>query len=69
MKLDTTMIDYGDGTVRWWCAYGLHRVDGPAVMKANGYRGWWLYGHRYEPMEWMLKVHELGLEDGNIERR
>ena len=40
----------------------LHRTDGPAFVGQNGRKEWWLYGVRYDPLEWMLKVHELGLK-------
>ena len=46
-----------------WCQNGeTHRIDGPAVEWANGDKDWYLYNVKYDPMEWLLKLHELGLK-------
>jgi len=37
----------------------IHREDGPAIIWSNGDKEWWLNGKRYDPMEWLLKLHEI----------
>ncbi len=36
------MCDYQE----WWTDGELHREDGPAVIRYNGEKQWWLWGHR-----------------------
>jgi len=48
-----------DGTKVWYRHGFLHREDGPAVIWDNGVKYWFLNGAQYEPMEWLIKVHEL----------
>ena len=46
--------------VKQWFIHGvLHREDGPAIEWDNGSKEWWLNGVQYEPMKWLLKLHEL----------
>ena len=41
-----------DGNKRWYNADGqLHRLDGPAVEWANGYKEWYLYGKELSEAE------------------
>ena len=48
---------------KYWYWHGaLHRKDGPAVEGSDGRRRWFLYGEEYEPMAWLLKLHEMGIE-------
>jgi hypothetical protein len=35
------------GTKRWGLNSNLHRVDGPAVERADGRKEWWLNGKRH----------------------
>lgn len=56
---DGPAIIYDDGAESWYRYGELHRVDGPAYIDECGYKEWWLFGVHYEPMEWMIKVHEL----------
>ena len=52
----------GNGTKFWYQDAMKHRIDGPAVEWENGDKEWWLYGTRYDPIVWLLKVHEWGLK-------
>ena len=40
------LIEYADGTKRWYLNGKLHREDGPAFECANGSKGWYLNGKR-----------------------
>lgn len=56
------------GEIRWWNDYGLHRIDGPAVIYANGDRAWYFNGmlHReYEP----AFIHENGDQEWWIDNK
>lgn len=48
------------GTKRWYLAGKLHRVDGPAVERASGGRGWWLAGRRFKSKESWFKSLSAG---------
>ena len=48
--MSNPVID-SSGTKRWYNADGqLHRLDGPAVEYADGYKAWWVNGqlHRLD---------------------
>ena len=51
---------YPDGAHYWYLNGRLHREDGPALISSSGKKYWYLHGKRYEPVEWMFKLHELG---------
>ena len=51
-----------DDSTKWYQNDMLHKCDGPAVIRKDGSKEWWLVGIQYEPTEWMLKVYELGLK-------
>jgi hypothetical protein len=39
---------YEDKTIRWFNDKGeLHRLDGPAIERANGYKAWFVDGKRH----------------------
>ena len=58
-RVDGPAIEMHDGS-KAWLRHGLrHREDGPAIVWANGDRQWFLNDINYDPIEWMLKVHEL----------
>ena len=40
----------------------LHREDGPAIEYQCGEKCWFLHGKEYDPISWLLKLHELGLK-------
>lgn len=61
-RVDGPAIVYPDGTKFWLQNDQFHRADGPAVELHNGEKYWWLNGDEYDPLEWLLKVHELGLK-------
>ena len=46
----------------WVYKNKLHRTDGPAIEWADGTKEWYLFGDQYEPLAWLLKLHELGLK-------
>ena len=33
-----------NGDIYWYKDDNLHREDGPAVIRADGYKGWWKNG-------------------------
>jgi len=41
------MMVLTDGTKEWWLNGNLHRIDGPAVERANGTKEWWLNDNRH----------------------
>ena len=46
--------------VKQWFIYGKrHREDGPAIEYNGGKKLWFLHGIEYDPIEWLLKVHEI----------
>lgn len=47
-KSDSTMIVDEYGT-KWWRnkENKLHRTDGPAVIKKDGYKSWWIHGKKH----------------------
>ena len=50
------------GDKYWYRFHNLHRLDGPAIECVNGDKAWFIYGERYEPLAWLLKLHEMGIE-------
>lgn len=36
--------EYYNGTRFWYVNGQRHRADGPAVMRVDGYREWWVQG-------------------------
>jgi len=58
---DGPAVIYNDGAKEWWLNGKFHRVDGPAIEYLDGFKVWYLDGVEYNCVEWMLKVHELGL--------
>jgi hypothetical protein len=38
---------YEDGDKHWYLNGKLHREDGPAVERSNGYKSWYLNGKRH----------------------
>ncbi len=62
------------GTKWWWLNGELHREDGPAVERSNGYKSWYLNGelHREDGpavelangyKEWWLNGEEVTEEE------
>jgi len=49
-----------DGTQEWRVNGELHRVDGPAVIRANGTQVWWVHGKSItgEVEQWMIS-HDI----------
>lgn len=50
---------WSNGDEFWHRNGKLHRTDGPAVKFADGHQEWWLNGVAYDPLDWLLKLHEL----------
>lgn len=48
-----------DGYKSWWIDGKRHREDGPAIELADGRKLWFLNDEELDPIEWLLKVHEL----------
>lgn len=62
-RKDGPAIRTAAGKTEFWYLRGLfHREDGPAVIFEDGEKAWYLHGCRYNCVEWMLKVHKLGLK-------
>ena len=38
------IVEYADGTKKWYVNGNLHRIDGPAVEYADGDKEWWFNG-------------------------
>ena len=49
-----------NGARYWYLNSVYHRTDGPAIEYADGEKFWFLFGVKYDPVTWMIKVHELG---------
>jgi len=58
----------------WYRAGKLHREDGPAVERPNGYKGWYQHGKRHREdgparewadrhKEWWINGQEMSEED------
>ena len=47
------------GTKIWTKNGHCHRIDGPAVIYSDGDKRWFLKGIEYDPMTWLLKIHEM----------
>lgn len=41
-----TVKVWGDGHKEWRVGGDLHRIDGPALERADGTKEWYLYGKR-----------------------
>jgi len=54
---------YKDGTIRYKLNGLRHRLDGPAVIRADGTQEWWLNGKRYDFDDYCKK---LNLTDEDI---
>lgn len=55
-------VEHTDGLKIWIVHDKIHRTDGPAIEDPEGHHEWWLDDIRYDPVTWMIKVHELGLK-------
>ena len=47
-----------NGSVRWY-KHGtdkLHRIDGPAIERANGYRAWYIEGKKLSEKEFLQQT-------------
>ena len=52
--LEIIVNGYGD---KYWFLNGeLHRVDGPAIERANGNKEWWLKGKNFKTKESWFKA-------------
>ena len=51
-----------EGHLEWYRNGKLHNEDGPAVVWPDGTKEWYINDFEYDPIEWMIKVHELGLK-------
>ena len=58
-RVDGPACEWADGSKSWWVNGKRHRTDGPAIEHSNGQKFWYLFGKEYDPLEWLLKVHEL----------
>ena len=57
MKTQSSKYVDGEGNVRWKLPNGkLHRLDGPAVEFANGYKAWYIDDIRYTNFQSYLKA-------------
>lgn len=75
----STLLVDSDGTKRWFDTHGrLHRLDGPAIEKPDGYREWAFHGinHRLDgpaiiwprrPNPW-ARFHAIEQADGSLHR-
>lgn len=54
--------EWFNGVNVWYQNDLLHNEEGPAITTLDGAKEWWLNGVRYDPIEWLLKVHELGIK-------
>jgi hypothetical protein len=72
--IEYTVKVYDDGDKWWYLNDELHREDGPAIDRSNGYKAWYLNGERHREdgpaidrsngdKEWYLN-DELHREDG-----
>jgi hypothetical protein len=62
-RTDGPACEHVDGYKSWWVHGDRHRIDGPAIINPEtGYTAWFLLDIEYDPVEWLLKVHELGLK-------
>jgi hypothetical protein len=52
---------YANGDQEWFQHGRHHREDGPAIIWGDK-KEWWLDGYEYDPIEWIIKVHELRLK-------
>jgi len=41
------LVEYPDGTKRWYCDGRYHRTDGPAIEYADGSKVWYIDGNRH----------------------
>ena len=56
---DGPACDYSFGRKEWWFNGQRHNVSGPAYISPRGVAEWWLNDVEYDPLTWMIKVHEL----------
>jgi hypothetical protein len=50
MRQPKSFIDY-DGTILWYIDGKCHRLDGPAIENANGYKAWYIDNKNYKTQE------------------
>ena len=63
-KYEVTVDD--DGTIRWRQQDKYHRLDGPAIERANGEKYWYIEGVRYFETQFLKKtqpVKEMTLQE------
>ena len=56
----TGIIEYPDGTKKWFSSRRLHREDGPAIEYPDGIKYWHLNGKQYtkeEHFQYVAKNH------------
>ena len=51
------------GTQRWYKNGKIHREDGPAVIYADGFQAWWLYGKNYEFNDYVNEIFPLNCKE------
>ena len=51
------VIKLPDGTQEWRVDGKLHRLDGPAIIGADGRKEWWIYG-KYYSYEQVINYYE-----------
>jgi hypothetical protein len=47
-------VEFPDGTKEWWTSDVLHRREGPAVIRANGDKYWYLHGEQHRHTDFSL---------------
>ena len=61
MNKNNGKVIYNNGDVAWWKNGKLHREDGPAVIRFDEYKSWWINGQfinckSQEEFERLLKL-------------
>lgn len=54
-------VECSDGSIEWRLNGKLHREDGPAVVRPDGTKEWWVEGHRLQPLEFVVWRHTRDL--------
>ena len=57
----TQKIDLSNGCI-WMVNKEIHRLDGPAIERNDGFVAWWVYGKEYSFKDW-LKLCSLSQEE------
>lgn len=55
---DGPALTYANGDQEWFIHGNHHREDGPAIIWGET-KEWWVNGIQYDPLTWMIKVHDL----------